>query len=105
MNDEELKKKFRERMRQLCDEARAIGYTPTRFMQMLETNCAVVVAKELLASGKLSEGLTRLWEEKRLDISMEATILQAPWRKLFTDSELDIAEKRLKELGYAPSDQ
>ena len=57
-------------------------------------------AKSLLNSGGYSEGLTRLWEEKRLDISMEATVLENPWRKLFTREELVVAEQKLRELGY-----
>ena len=58
-------------------------------------------AKKLLASGGYSEGLTRLWEDNRLDISMEATILQEPWNHLFTDQELLIARKKLQSLGYS----
>ena len=57
-------------------------------------------AKMLLGSGGYSEGLTRLWEEKRLDISMEATVLQDPWRELFTEEELSVAKQKLEELGY-----
>ena len=57
-------------------------------------------AKMLLGSGGYSEGLTRLWEEKRLDISMEATVLQDPWRELFTEEELSVAKQKLGELGY-----
>ena len=57
-------------------------------------------AKALLSTSAYSEGLTRLWEEKRLDISMEATILNEPWRGLFTDEELKVAKKKLVALGY-----
>lgn len=61
-------------------------------------------ARTLLASGGYSEGLTRLWEEKRLDISMEATVLQEPWRELFAVEELSVAKQKLEELGYQIND-
>ncbi len=37
---------------------------------------------------------------KRLDISMEATVLQDPWRELFTEEELAVARQKLAELGH-----
>ncbi len=38
--------------------------------------------------------------KKRLDISMEATVLQDPWRELFTEEELAVARQKLAELGH-----
>jgi hypothetical protein len=78
------------------------NYVATRFLQMVGRLGGLVAAKQLLASEGFSEGLTRLWEEGRLDISMEALVLQDPWRKLFTVEELEIARQRLTELGYTP---
>lgn len=93
---------FHQRMRQIYDQAKnECGYTATRFMQMVNADGGLEAAKKLLSAGGYSEGLTRLWEEKRLDISMEATVLQDPWRQLFTESELAIARKKLEELGYS----
>jgi len=48
----------------------------------------------------MSGCLTRLWEEQRLDLSLEALVIKEPWRQLFTRSELKEAERRLRELGY-----
>lgn len=98
----DLEQAFHQRMHQVYEQAKSeCGYTATRFLQMLSEHGGVATAKRLLGSGKHSDGLTRLWEEKRLDISMEATVLQKPWRQLFTDRELEMARKRLKELGYS----
>jgi hypothetical protein len=57
-------------------------------------------AKSLLASNQHPEGLTRLWQESRLDLSMEATVLKEPWNTLFSQSELENAQKRLNSLGH-----
>ena len=79
---------------------RECNYTATRFLQMVIDDGGLAAAKRLLASDGFSEGLTRLWEEGRLDISMEALVLRDPWRKLFTFEELAVAQRRLNELGY-----
>ena len=93
---------FDERMRQIYDQAKSdCGYTANRFLQMVNADGGLQAAKKLLNSGGYSEGLTRLWEEKRLDISMEATVLQKPWSQLFSEQELSIARRKLMELGYA----
>lgn len=93
---------FHERMQQIHEQARSeCNYSASRFIQMVNTEGGLLTAKKLLSASGYSEGLTRLWEEKRLDISMEATILQEPWRQLFTDEELATARKKLEALGYS----
>jgi len=103
MSQENLVEAFHERMRQIHDEAKDIGYNATRFIQMVESEGGLLAAKKLLAAKGYSEGLTRLWEEKRLDISLEATVIQDPWNALFSDEELEAARKKLRELGYEVS--
>jgi hypothetical protein len=98
----DLEQAFDQRMHQVYELAKSeCGYNATRFLQMLIQHGGVATAKLLLASGKYSEGLTRLWEERRLDISMEATVLQEPWQQLFTEEELEMARNRLNQLGYS----
>jgi len=97
----DLELAFHERMIQIYEQAKTeCNYPATRFLNMVNSEGGFQAAKKLLSSGGYSEGLTRLWEEKRLDISLEATILQKPWCDLFTDDELSIARKKLEELGY-----
>ena len=92
---------FDERMRQIYDQAKnECGYTATRFLQMVNADGGLNAARKLLATSAYSEGLTRLWEEKRLDISLEVTVLEQPWSELFTEQELSIARKKLHELGW-----
>ena len=92
---------FDKRMRQVYDQARdECGYNATRFLQMVNTEGGLKAARKLLSTGAYSEGLTRLWEEKRLDISLEAAVLDKPWSGLFTERELSIARRKLEELGW-----
>lgn len=97
---------FHHKMIELYERAKTeCHYNALRFHQMVQQHRGLATAKMLLASNHYSEGLTRLWELKRLDISMEATLIQEPWCTLFSPDELAIAKKRLKELGYTQAEQ
>ena len=99
----DLKRQFHNVMLSIYERAKSeCNYNATRFLQMVNEQGGLKAAKTLLNSPGLSEGLIALWERKRLDISMEATILKEPWNTLFTKEELEIAKKRLEELGYKP---
>src|SRR5579859_3130195 len=41
----------------------------------------------------------------RLDLSLEAFVLRAEWRPLFSEQQLHVARRRLNEHGYAPEMQ
>ena len=69
---------------------------------MVNDRGGVAAARALLHSSKPAQGLTTLWEHGRLDLSVEAQICQSEWRELFTEEEVAIAEKRLKDFGYSP---
>lgn len=100
-NPSDLELAFHSRMLEIYDTAKSeSGYNAIRFRQMVADQGGLQAAKQLLKAGGYSEGLTRLWEEKRLDISMEATVLQWPWCDLFTEAELSTARTRLEELGF-----
>ena len=87
-----------------CDECwRACRYNPSYFRRLVLQHGGVAAAKQLIRSEQPSEGLARLWECRRLDLSMEAEMLQPRWRLLFTEDELAVARRRLAELGYDPS--
>ena len=97
----ELEEAFHQKMVEVYDRARKeCRYTATRFLQMVTAHGGLTAAKMLLASKHHPEGLTRLWEVGRLDISMEALVLRDAWRGLFSEDELAVARKRLQDLGY-----
>ena len=78
------------------------GYRATRFLQMIDQKGGLETARQLLRSRNHSDGLTKLWECKRLDLSMEALVLHPEWESLFTLQERLAAWKRLKGLDYDP---
>lgn len=96
---------FKRAMMAIYEEAAAIGYRPHAFREMLHDIGAVETAKRLINSANPSPGFTRLWELKRLDLTVESLVLLAPWRGLFTADELDRAQRRLKQFGHASEAQ
>ena len=80
--------------------ARECDYRPTRFLQMVHDRGGLAAAKALLHASHPAEGLEILWEHGRLDLSVECVVQQEPWRKLFTDEEIRIAQNRLSDLGF-----
>jgi len=57
-------------------------------------------ARALLNAATVSEGYAALWERKRLDLTVEALVLQPEWERLFSDAERRIAVKRLRDHDY-----
>ena len=101
MSDADLEARFAREMLRIYERARTeCNYNPTRFLQMVNERGAIDAAHALLAGDSFSEGLTKLWEKKRLDLSLEALVLRDPWRQLFTPEELSTAERRLRDIGY-----
>ena len=78
--------------------AKARGYFPTYFMQMLAEHGGVGTAKRLLAVERPQAGLIELWRLGLLHESMEAVVLQPKFHSLFTEEELAEAFHRLEEL-------
>lgn len=76
------------------------GYNPTRFLQMLEQNGPIDTVTSLVMAQKIHEGPSKLWEFKRLDLSIEAIICREPYRQLFPDEVLARAKSRLQKLEY-----
>jgi len=76
------------------------GYNATRFLRMVSENGGMDAARTLLHASSVSEGYVALWERQRLDLTVEALVLQDKWKALFTPAEIEIARKRLAEYGY-----
>ena len=99
----DLEKQFHEQMLGIYRAALdRCNYRAVRFLQMVNERSGVQAAKDLLHAQRYPEGLTTLWECGCLDVSMEALVRKEPWRQLFTEEELAVAEKRLKDLGHLP---
>ncbi len=87
-------------MFRIYDESTAIGYTPSKFRQMVANEGGLQTAKKLIGSKQLSDGFAELAQLGRLDLTVEALVLQEKYRPLFNEVELEIARERLVQLGF-----
>jgi hypothetical protein len=78
------------------------GYDAKRFLQMFFDIGGLRTAQELIATERVTEGYIAMWERDRLDLTIEALILQPEWHPLFTDTERQTARDRLKKYGFTP---
>ena len=100
----EAESQFNEAMLNIYRRAKAeAGYNATRFLSMVVEHGGLETARYLLHAATVSEGYTALWERKRLDLTVEAMILQPEWQALFSDTERRIAVNCLREYGYSGS--
>ena len=97
---EEIESKFHEEMLNIYKEAKKIGYNAKWFLTMVVDMGGLTAAQKLLSTDELQYGFERLWELRRLDLSVEALVLRPEFRNLFTDEELARAKKRLRAHGY-----
>lgn len=96
-----LELEFHEKMIEIYEKTKKeCGYDGKRFFQMVCLEGGLKTARKLVSAKDHAEGLTRLWNDKRLDLSMEATIIREPWCNLFTNEELAMARKKLKDLRF-----
>ena len=80
-------------------------YTPTRFLQMVQEYGGLKTAKRLLANQEMQSGLTTLWECGRMDLSMEALVINPKYQPLFTEAEIETARARLASYGFIENGQ
>lgn len=92
-------KAFDRAMHQIYADAAAFKYYPNTFLRMLTSLGGVEAAKRLVR-GNSTSGFARLWDEGRLDLSVEALIINPEWRGLFDQADLAAAHRRLKDTGY-----
>ncbi|TIO29147.1 hypothetical protein [Mesorhizobium sp.] len=79
------------------------NYNATVFLGMITRNHGLATAKTLINATQPSDGYTALHQRERLDLTVEAVVVENPkWRALFTPEELSRAEKRLRAYGYVP---
>ncbi|APO70126.1 hypothetical protein IE4872_PC00095 (plasmid) [Rhizobium gallicum] len=76
-------------------------YNANVFLGMLSDRGGLATARYLINSASASEGYTNLWERNRLDLTVEALVLEnGKWHPLFTAEELAKAKARLIAYNY-----
>jgi len=78
-----------------------VGYNATIFFKMVNDRGGLETAKFLINASKPSDGYTALWERDRLDLTVEALVVEDQrWHDLFDKSEIDRAKGRLTQYHY-----
>jgi 5-methylcytosine-specific restriction protein A len=95
-------REFTTRMLKIYEDAKSqIGYQANRFRQKVARDGGVVAAKYWLRpTADTTDGFRRLSDHDRLDLSVEAVVLDPQWRHFFTPAELRAARSRLDEVGF-----
>ena len=99
-----LEDEFDKRMQDLYHSGkREAKFSAPLFAGLLKEHGGLETARRFIHSPDYAAGFTKLWERKRLDLTVEFVILEeAKWHPLFTPEEIEICRKRLREYGYPP---
>src|SRR5207244_1785187 len=76
-----------------------LGYDARSLLRMVANEGAVATATKLVMSDHLSEGFTFLWSQDRLDLTVEALVINPGFTSLCTAEVLNTAERRLSAHG------
>jgi hypothetical protein len=101
----ELGKKFSAQVTSLTEKARnEAKYNSARHASMLSNHGGLETARILLRAETPGEFFKSLWQRKRLDLSVEALVIENPaFHPLFTESEIATARSRLRQCNYSPN--
>ena len=87
-------------MREIYRVAKAeVGYTATRFIQMVAERGGVEAARHLIQASTPSDGFTTLVLANRLDLTVEHHLLRPEFDSLFSTEERRIARRRLESVS------
>jgi len=102
-----LEKQFDAAMMNIYHRAKAEAkYTASIFFNMVSEKGGLATAKQLINSKEPSVGCTQLYFKDRLDLTVEAVVVEErKWHSLFTPEELAKANARLKEYHYQSNTQ
>jgi hypothetical protein len=99
LETDDLEIRFHRAMVDLYQRAkRELGYNATYLLRMISQEGGLVTARRLVMAEHASEGFDYLWEHGRLDLSVEALVLDPQFKGLFDAALLERAEQRLAEL-------
>lgn len=77
------------------------GYTPTWYLDMVVSEGPVVTAERLITSEVPASGYARLFEAGRLDLTVEALIVENErFHRFFAPEVVEAARARLKQYRY-----
>jgi hypothetical protein len=94
----EIDNEFQARVLAALAECHRLGYHPTDFERMLEDARASRVAEKLVLSGEVQSGFKRLAEMHRLDLTVEAIMIEPQFESLFKPAIREAARWRLNQV-------
>ncbi|MFD1531911.1 GmrSD restriction endonuclease domain-containing protein [Pseudonocardia aurantiaca] len=97
-----LGRSFDEAVRHAMDlSERELHYNPRYFKVMISEHGTLGAVRRLLHAPAVSDGFVLLWERQRLDLAVEALVVDERFAALFSTEERDVAIARLEEFGYS----
>ncbi|PHS24393.1 MAG: hypothetical protein COA85_08385 [Robiginitomaculum sp.] len=98
----DLEAQFDQAMMEIYYRAKSeCNYVPSIFFNMLNQYRGVVTAKRLINATNVSDGYTKLYDLKRLDLTVEAVVFEnTKWHELFSTEEIEKCRKRLADYRY-----
>lgn len=99
--DKATDERFTVFLREKAAEAkRELKYDPRQFLAMLGADGGYATVSKLVGGRNPSDGFVKLWESGRLDLSVEALVLETEWIRFFDEQLLKEAERKLKAANY-----
>lgn len=97
----ELEQRFEADLLHRCEQAKAAHLcNPDRLCQQIQTYGGVQTAQRLIRRGKVSDTFETLRQHGRLDLTLEALVVDSRYAELFTDAEVNACFMLLCEYGF-----
>lgn len=96
-----LEKEFTKELLDNVAEMKQYGYNPTIYTRMISENGAVNAAKKLVVKDVQSSGFATLIMLRKLELSVEASVIKDKYKDLFTDAEIQNSIRKLKEANFS----
>jgi hypothetical protein len=101
-NAAELQSEFDAAFVELFSASSEIDPFAVYTIKRLDEESGLDIAKRILLGTGQQTGLMRLWQQDRLDLSVEMLALRPEFSALFSSKELEAARERLSALGFSP---
>ena len=103
LNNEQIKQSFHNEMILIYKRiTKELKYKSPRLIDLINKHGGYEAAIKYLATESSVQDFAVLWENERLDLSIEALIVSEKYRGIFDESIVKMCDKKLSEYSYAP---
>lgn len=104
LDSEQLKKAFHQEMIALYKRmTKELRYKSPRLMDLINKYGGYEAAVKYITTENNVQDFAVLWENERLDLSVEALITNNRYRQLFMEEIVKYCDRKLEEYSYAPN--